>query len=118
VRRAAAVGYHEADTKLIISHFVGGRDGECAAWFMNDVAERVANRIQITRDGRKAYIEAVEGAFRADVDYAMLNKIYGTSPESAKGRYSPADCTGIRSKPSLASPTWRMSARSTPSDPT
>ena len=86
----------EADTKLIISHFVGGRDGECAAWFMNDVAERVATRIQLTSDGHKAYLEAVEGAFGADVDYAMLNKIYGASPESAKGRYSPADCIGIK----------------------
>jgi IS1 family transposase len=86
----------EADTKLIISHFVGGRDGDCAAWFMNDVAERVANRIQITSDGHRAYLEAVEGAFGADVDYAMLNKIYGASPESAKGRYSPADCIGIK----------------------
>ena len=86
----------EADTKFIISHFVGGRDGECAAWFMQDVADRVANRIQITSDGHKAYLEAVEGAFGADVDYAMLNKIYGASSESAKGRYSPADCIGIK----------------------
>jgi len=86
----------EADTKLLISHFVGGRDGECAAWFMDDVAARVANRIQLTSDGHKAYLEAVEGAFGADVDYAMLNKIYGASPESAKGRYSPAECIGAR----------------------
>jgi IS1 family transposase len=97
----------EADTKLIISHFVGGRDGECAAWFMQDVAARVANRIQITSDGHKAYLEAVEGAFGADVDYAMLIKIYGASPDSAKGRYSPADCTGaiktpIEGKPDMA----------------
>jgi len=86
----------EADTKLIISHFVGGRDGECAKWFIDDMASRIANRIQLTSDGHKAYLEAVEGAFGADVDYAMLNKIYGASPESAKGRYSPADCIGIR----------------------
>mgnify|MGYP000864429428 CR=1 FL=1 len=85
-----------ADTKLIVSHFVGGRDGECAQWFMNDVAERLANRVQLTSDGHKAYLEAVEGAFGADVDYAMLVKLYGASPESAKGRYSPAECTGIR----------------------
>ncbi len=97
----------EADTKLIISHFVGGRDGECAAWFMNDVAERVANRTQLTSDGHKAYLEAVEGAFGAAVDYAMLNKIYGASPEAAKGRYSPAECIGakkerIEGKPDMA----------------
>lgn len=89
----------DADSKLIVSHFVGGRDGECAAWFMNDVAERFANRVQLTSDGHKAYLEAVEGAFGADVDYAMLVKLYGASPESAKGRYSPAECTGIIKKP-------------------
>jgi IS1 family transposase len=97
----------EADTKLIISHFAGGRDGECAAWFMNDVAERVAARIQLTSDGHKAYLDAVEGAFGADIDYAMLNKIYGASPEAAKGRYSPAECIGakkerIEGKPDMA----------------
>jgi len=86
----------EADTKLIISHFCGGRDGECAQWFINDVAERVSTRIQLTSDGHKAYLEAVEGAFGADVDYAMLVKMYGSAPESFKGRYSPADCTGIK----------------------
>jgi IS1 family transposase len=86
----------EADTKLLISHFVGGRDGECAKWFIDDMASRIVNRIQLTSDGLKAYLEAVEGAFGADIDYAMLNKIYGAPPESAKGRYSPAECIGCR----------------------
>jgi len=86
----------DADTKLIVSHFVGGRDGECAMWFMDDVAKRLANRVQMTTDGHKAYLEAVEGAFGCDVDYAQLVKIYGASPESAKGRYSPAECTGAK----------------------
>ena len=86
----------EADTKLIVSYFVGGRDGECAMWFMDDLRARLANRVQLTSDGHKAYLEAVEGAFGADVDYGMLVKIYGASPDSAKGRYSPADCTGAR----------------------
>lgn len=86
----------EADTKLIISHFVGGRDGECAMWFMDDLAGRVASRIQLTSDGHKAYLEAVEGAFGCDIDYAVLNKIYGTVPEAAKGRYSPAVCLGAK----------------------
>ncbi len=86
----------EADTKLLISHFVGGRDGECAKWFIEDMASRITNRIQLTSDGHKAYLEAVEGAFGADVDYAMLVKLYGNAPESFKGRYSPADCTGIK----------------------
>jgi hypothetical protein len=64
--------------------------------FMDDLRGRLANRVQLTSDGHKAYLEAVEGAFGADVDYAQLVKIYGASPESAKGRHSPADCTGIR----------------------
>jgi hypothetical protein len=71
----------EADTKLLISHFVGGRDGECAKWFIDDMASRIVTRIQLTSDGHKAYLEAVEGAFGADIDYAMLNKIYGASRE-------------------------------------
>jgi IS1 family transposase len=86
----------EAETKLLISHFVGGRDGECAKWFIEDMASRITNRIRLTSDGHKAYLEAVEGAFGADIDYAMLIKLYGSTPESAKGRYSPAECTGIK----------------------
>lgn len=86
----------EADTKLLVAHFVGGRDGECAMWFMDDLRSRLASRVQLTSDGHKAYLEAVEGAFGADVDYAMLVKIFGNAPESSKGRYSPAECTGCR----------------------
>jgi IS1 family transposase len=86
----------EADTKLLISHFVGGRNGECAKWFIEDMASRIINRIQLTSDGHKAYLEAVEGAFGADIDYGMLIKLYGNAPESSKGRYSPAECTGIK----------------------
>ncbi len=86
----------DADTKFIASWFVGGRDGECAKWFIADLAKRLANRVQITSDGHKAYLEAVEGAFGVDVYYAQLVKIYGASPDSAKGRHSPAECTGIR----------------------
>ena len=84
----------DADTKFVASYFVGGRDGECAKWFIEDLASRLANRVQLTSDGHRAYLEAVESAFGADIDYAMLVKIYGASPESAKGRYSPAECTG------------------------
>jgi IS1 family transposase len=86
----------EAETKLLVSHFCGARDGECAKWFIDDMASRIANRIQLTSDGHKAYLEAVEGAFGADIDYAMLNKIYGASSDGAKGRYSPAECVGCR----------------------
>jgi IS1 family transposase len=94
----------DADTKLIVSHFVGGRDGECAKWFMDDLASRLANRVQLTSDGHKAYLEAVEGAFGADVDYAMLIKLYGNAPEASKGRYSPAECTGAKKTPIEGTP--------------
>jgi IS1 family transposase len=89
----------DADTKLIVSHFVGGRDGECAAMFIDDLASRLATRVQLTSDGHKAYLQAVEGAFGADVDYAMLVKLYGNAPENMKGRYSPAECTGAVKTP-------------------
>ena len=89
----------DADSKMIISYLVGGRDGRYASAFMDDVAARLANRVQLTTDGHKAYLEAVEGAFGADVDYAQLVKIYGAAPENMKGRYSPADCTGIKKAP-------------------
>jgi len=94
----------DADSKLIVSYFVGGRDGECAMWFMDDLAARLANRVQLTSDGHRAYLEAVEGAFGCDVDYAQLIKIYGASPDGGKGRYSPADCTGIRKERIMGSP--------------
>jgi IS1 family transposase len=83
----------DADTKLIPSWFVGGRDSDAAIIFMDDLASRLANRVQLTSDGHKAYLEAVEGAFGADVDYAQLVKLYGESPDAEK-RYSPAVCIG------------------------
>jgi IS1 family transposase len=89
----------DADSKLIAAYFVGGRDGECAMWFIDGLRGRLANRVQLTSDGHKAYLEAVEAAFGADIDYAQLVKIYGASPESAKGRYSPAECTGAVKTP-------------------
>jgi IS1 family transposase len=84
----------DADSKMILSYFVGGRDGECAMWFVDDLRARLANRVQLTSDGHKAYLEAVEGAFGGDIDYAVLHKVYGASSEAAKGRYSPAECIG------------------------
>lgn len=85
----------DADSKLIISWVVGARDAGYAAALMQDVAPRLANRVQLTTDGHKPYLEAVEGAFGADIDYAQLVKLYGDAPGPA-GRYSPADCTGIK----------------------
>lgn len=87
----------DAQTKLIISHFVGSRDGYVAKLFIDDLKSRLANRVQLTSDGLKAYLEAVEGAFGADIDYAQLQKIYGTSAEAEK-RYSPAECIGCQTK--------------------
>lgn len=89
----------DADSKMILSYLVGGRDAEYAMWFMDDLASRLANRVQLTSDGHRAYLEAVEGAFGCDVDYAQLVKLYGS--EGGKGsevRYSPAECTGIRKR--------------------
>jgi IS1 family transposase len=83
----------DADTKLVASFYVGGRDSEAAMIFMDDLARRLANRVQLTSDGHKPYLEAVEGAFGADIDYATLIKIYGAAPEGQR-RYSPAICTG------------------------
>jgi len=66
---------------------------------MDDLRSRLVNRVQLTTDGHKAYLEAIEGAFGGDIDYAMLIKLYGAAPETAKGRYSPADCIGSRKMP-------------------
>lgn len=89
----------DADSKLIVAYLVGARDADYANAFMQDVADRLATRVQLTTDGHKPYLAAVEGAFGADVDYAQLVKLYGSSPEAAKGRYSPAECIGARKTP-------------------
>lgn len=86
----------EADTKLIVSYFVGDRSGQSAMALMDDLQSRLANRVQLTTDGHKAYLEAVEGAFGDDVDFAQLVKLYGAAPEAFKGRYSPAECIGSK----------------------
>lgn len=85
----------DADTKLIVSYFVGDRSGDSAIELMDDLRDRVSNRVQITTDGHRAYVEAVEGAFGGDVDYAQLVKLYSPTI-TAPGRYSPAECTGIK----------------------
>jgi IS1 family transposase len=93
----------EADSKLLISWLVGDRDGEYALAFIDDLRQRLANRVQLTSDGHKAYLEAVEEAFGDDVDYAVLQKLYGTAPE-AQTRYSPAKCIGVRSEEITGNP--------------
>ena len=87
----------DADSKLIIAYDCGGRDASYANAFMQDVAGRLATRVQLTTDGHKAYLEAVEGAFGADVDFAVLIKHYG-EPVGALGRYSPGECTGTEQR--------------------
>jgi IS1 family transposase len=86
----------DADTKLIVSYTLGDRGAGTANVFMRDVASRITNRIQLTTDGHRVYAEAVEDAFGADIDYAMLVKIYGASNDSPESRYSPATCIGCR----------------------
>jgi IS1 family transposase len=84
----------DADTKLVVSYLVGGRDGGWAKDFMEDCAKRISNRVQITTDGHRAYLDAVEDAFGADIDYAILQKIYGAPSDEETRRYSPAKCIG------------------------
>ena len=88
----------DADTKLCVSYLVGGRDGGWAKEFMQDCARRIKGRVQITTDGHKAYLEAVEDAFGADIDYAQLQKIYGAPSDAEMRRYSPAKCIGTDQK--------------------
>jgi IS1 family transposase len=93
----------DADTKLCVSWMLGTRDTGTATEFMQDVAGRISNRVQITTDGHRMYLQAVEDAFGANVDYAQIAKIYGTAPE-AETRYSPAECIGCERKPIQGNP--------------
>jgi IS1 family transposase len=95
-----------ADTKLVPSWFVDSRDADAAQMFMQDLASRMAGRVQLTSDGHRPYLEAVEGAFGADIGYAMLIKLYG-QPRDDAARYSPPECIGtqthrIMGEPALA----------------
>jgi IS1 family transposase len=93
----------DAETKLVPSWLVGLRDGEHARAFICDLAGRMANRVQITTDGLKAYLEAMEAGFGGEVDYAILHKIYGTE-RAGEARYSPAQCIGCDKKGITGSP--------------
>lgn len=85
----------DSDSKLAVSWLVGNRDSEYAKIFMEDVANRLSNRVQLTTDGLKAYLEAVEQNFGADIDFAQLVKMYGESLDN-EHRYSPVDFTGTK----------------------
>lgn len=86
----------DADSKLVPSWLVGRRDGISAMEFIKDLASRLANRVQLTTDGHRPYLNAIEEAFGSEIDYAMLIKIYGGSQEEV--RYSPAECLGTEKK--------------------
>lgn len=85
----------DPDTKLVASYTVGTRGAQTAKAFMDDLASRLANRVQLTTDGHRVYLQAVEDAFGKDIDYAMLVKLYGED-QKADTRYSPAECIGCR----------------------
>jgi IS1 family transposase len=93
----------DADTKLIASWLVGSRDAGSAYEFMQDVASRLRGRVQLTTDGHRPYLNAVEDAFGADIDYAVLQKIYGAEAGS-ETRYSPAVCIGCKSEAVTGAP--------------
>ena len=90
----------DAETKLVPCWYVGTRDAYAAFHFMHDLKDRLATRVQLTTDGLRTYLEAIEDAFGSEIDYAQLVKIYGTavgpSTQSAEVRYSPAQCMGTR----------------------
>jgi IS1 family transposase len=95
----------DADSKLVVSWLVGNRDAETAYMFMNDVAYRLNNRVQLTTDGLKAYIEAVEDSFTGMIDYAQLIKLYGgATGDDNERKYSPGECTGAIKTPILGNP--------------
>jgi IS1 family transposase len=93
----------DADSKLICSWLVGKRDPGCATAFIQDLAGRLANRVQLTTDGLKMYLHAVADGFGDDIDYAMLVKVYGNDPEAEK-RYSPAVCTACKKETKIGDP--------------
>jgi len=93
----------DADTKLVPSWTLGQRDVSTAIAFVFDLASRLSNRVQITTDGHRPYIEAIDTAFGSEVDYSILQKLYG-SPQEHDTRYSPARCIGIDVRPVSGNP--------------
>lgn len=93
----------DADSKLVMSWAVGDRTAQTAQSFINDLSRRLAKRVQLTSDGHRPYLRAIEEAFGDDIDYAMLVKTYGEAPEPA-GRYSPGVCVGAEKEPRTGNP--------------
>ena len=94
----------DADTKLIPSWLVVDRDLDHAVKFIDDLASRLAHRVQMTTDGNRCYLEAIEGAFGSEIDYAMLQKLYASPPTEGTTRYSPAHCCGTRRETIIGHP--------------
>lgn len=97
----------DADSKLIIDFFVGQRDAESANTFMNNVAIRLKNKVQLTTDGLKAYLEAVYDSFGSRIDFAQLVKLYGGNNDNqgtTEKKYSPAECTGAKKTVIIGNP--------------
>ncbi|MFO1185933.1 MAG: IS1 family transposase [Bauldia sp.] len=96
----------DADSKMILSWMVGDRGAETANFFMDDLASRLANRVQLTTDGHRVYLDAVAGAFGNDIDYSMLVKLYGedTSAGGPERKYSPGECIGAKKEPQVGTP--------------
>src|ERR1035441_10193587 len=92
----------DADTKLVPSFMLGNRDSRTARIFIDDLAGRLSNRVQLTTDGLRVYLDAIEGSFGADIDYAVLIKNYESTQEET--RYSPAKCTSCESKRIMGQP--------------
>jgi IS1 family transposase len=92
----------DADTKFVPSFMVGHRDARTARIFIEDLASRLTHRVQLTTDGLKAYLEAVEDSFGADIDYAQLIKLYESVQEET--RYSPAECVASEIRKVMGNP--------------
>lgn len=93
----------DADTKLVPCWIVGPRDGGAATEFIQDLAGRLRHRVQLTTDGHKPYLDAVEDSFGSEIDHAMLIKMYGADGTEEK-RYSPAQCIGTRTVAIMGDP--------------
>ena len=94
----------DADTKLIPAWHVGLRDAKDAHWFIHDLKNRLANRVQLTSDGHRPYLRAVEDAFAGEIDYSMLIKLYGRESGKGEARYSPPVCIGARRRKIIGNP--------------
>jgi len=89
---------------ILAKHRLGDRNGGTAFEFVRDLAARLRNRIQLTSDGHRVYLDAVEGAFGSEMDYSMLVKLYGSDRQESETRYSPAECSGCRTIPIIGNP--------------